>query len=111
MHPLPLLAREPENRIVAAQPSLNQVPEVRGCFGFLAEAFDACEVVGFGFEELREADEGGGEEEVAEEGFVEGGSEGGEGEEGLGGYDGGVGVGGVGSRHGGGWAYVVDCRY
>ncbi len=110
MHPLPLLARESENRIIAAQPSRDQVAEIRGRFGFLAEAFDACEVAGFGFEELGEADEGGGEEEVAEEWFVEGGSEGGVGEDRLGGFDGAVGVGVVRSRHGGGWAYVVDCR-
>lgn len=82
---LPVLARDAEDGVVAAHPALHAVVQVKGRFGFLAEALDGVEVPGFLAFGGRFGGVGaggcGGGEEAAEEGAVaevaEGGEEGG----------------------------------
>lgn len=88
MQRLPLLAREAENRVIAAHPALDRVVQVGHCLCVLSQVFDPCAFPSVAFLHLVEADEGGGVEEVADGGLAAGFEEAGEGDDGLGGFDG-----------------------
>lgn len=94
MQRLPPFARDAENGVVAAHPALDGVVQVERRFRFSAQGLDPVAFPRFALAHAVEADEGGGADEVAEDGSAAGFEEAGEGDGGLGAVDGrGVAVG------------------